>query len=89
MIIDIHGLVIECRAESSDLLRSLIRPFKYFVTETGTPYINVTIKEIDPPYETFPNIKASFSTPRNVVFRGQNLKIVDYFGKGAILEEDK
>jgi hypothetical protein len=89
MTIDIHGLVIECQAESTELLSALVRPFKYFVRENGLPAVYVTIKKMDPPYETFPNIKASFSTPRNIVFKDQNRKIIDYFGKGVILEENK
>lgn len=89
MIIDIHGLVIECQAESTDLISEVIRPFKYFIKENGLPAVNVTIKKMDPPYETFPYTDASFSTPRNIVFRGQNCKIIDYFGKGAILEENE
>lgn len=87
MIIDIHGLVIDCQAESSDLLSSLIRPFKYYVKDKGLPTINVIIEEKDPSYESFPSIKASFSTPRNIVYSNKSYKIIDYFGKGVIKED--
>jgi len=87
MIINIFGLTVEYQSESPNLTSKLIRPFKYYVKENGSPSIKIIVKEVDPPYETFPSIKASFSTPRNIIFKDKNCKIIDYFGKGMILEE--
>lgn len=53
----------------------------------GTPAVSILVIEAAPPYERFPSIAASFSTPRNVVYDSKNRKIVDYFGKGAVVEE--
>ncbi len=89
MIIDIYGLIIKCQAESTDLVSEIIRPFKYFVTDDGNHSVNIFVKEKDPPYDTFPSIKANFSTPRNIVYKDKDCKIIDYFGKGVIVEEDK
>ena len=94
MIIDIHGLVIRCHSGSSRLLNSISRPFKYFV-KNGlpkadiNPTVDIYIKKTEPPYDSFPKIDASFSTPRNVIFSGRNLKIIDYFGNGAVVEDMK
>jgi len=44
------------------------------------------VEEEDPPYDSFPNLKASFSTPRNIVYAEKDCKIIDYFGKGVVLE---
>jgi len=87
-IIDIHGLIIKCQAESPDLVSKLIRPFKYFQKDEGIPSIEIFVNERNPPYETFPSIKSSFSTPRNIVYANNHNKIIDYFGKGVILEND-
>ncbi len=89
MIINIYGLIIKCHAESTDLVSEITRSFKYFVTDDGNPSVNIFVKEKDPPYETFPSIKANFSTPRNIVYKDKDCKIIDYFGKGVIVEEDK
>ena len=87
MIIDIYGLVIKCQAQSSELIDLLVRPFKEFVKDKGAPSVVITVVEEDPPYDTFPSIKARFSTPRNIVYNDKEFKLIDYFGKGAILED--
>ena len=86
--LDLYGLVIRCKAESPDLVLELVRPFKYFKTDQGYPAITVMVKEVDPPYETFPPLAASFSTPRNIIYKDKNLKIIDYFGKGVVIQDD-
>lgn len=86
--LDLYGLVIRCKAESPDLVSSLVRPFKYFKTDQGYPVTTVMVKEVDPPYETFPPLAASFSTPRNIIYKDKNLKIIDYFGKGVVIQDD-
>lgn len=89
MIIDIHGLVIESHCQSDELLAQLLRPFKYFIKDSGPPAVEIFIQAAEPPYDSFPKLKASFSTPRNIVFKGTGLKIIDYFGKGVVVEENK
>lgn len=95
MIIDIHGLVIRCHSESSRLLNTISRPFKYFVKDSDRPQcdihstVDIKIEKIDPPYDSFPRIDASFSTPRNIIFSGRDLKIIDYFGNGVVVEDMK
>lgn len=87
MLIDIHGLVIETHCRSGELLGQVLRPFKYFIRDSGTPAVEVFIEETEPPYDSFPTLKSSFSTPRNIVYKGDGIKIIDYFGKGAVVEE--
>ncbi len=86
--LDLYGLVIQCKAESSELASDLIRPFKYFKADGAHPNITVTVHETDPPYGTFPSITASFSTPRNIVYKDNGLKVIDYFGKGLVIQDD-
>lgn len=42
VIIDIHGLVIECISESPDLVRDMVRPFNFFKVGAGRPALTVT-----------------------------------------------
>jgi len=88
LILNLHGLIINCQAQTAGLALELIRPFKYFKADKGHPDITVIVNEVDPPYETFSPIAASFSTPRNVVYKDKNLKIIDYFGRGVVLQDD-
>ena len=86
--LDVHGLTIECRSESAVLTFALVRPFKYFLRDEAKSRIQVFVKEEPPPYDLFPSLHASFVTPRNVVYRDGARKIIDYFGKGVVLEEE-
>lgn len=88
MILDIHGLVIKCDAESPDLALELTRPFKYFKRDKGQPAITIVVKEEAPAYESLPPIEASFSTPRNIVYKDKDHKIIDYFGKGVVVQNN-
>ena len=88
IVIDMYGLTIGCKTENKDLAFQLLRPFKYFTKENGKAEVNITIEEKDPPYHTFPTLKASFSTPRNIVFKDDKNKIIDYFGKGVVIENN-
>jgi len=89
MKIDMYGLVIECSIDSHEFAEQLTRPFKYFIVEKGLPLATIVVKDQPPPYESFPKITASFSTPRNIIYENEDLKIVDYFGKGAVVEDGK
>jgi hypothetical protein len=89
MQINIYGLALECQAASSDFETELVRPFFYFIEEDGHPIITVVVKEEEPPYQEFPKIPAIFSTPRNIVYKNRAMKIIDYFGKGIVVEESQ
>jgi len=84
--IDLYGLRIEVRAESDALAAEMTRPFKYFFASCPAHAYVVNVVETDPPYEQFPTIQASFSSPRNIVYRNDDQKIIDYFGKGVVVE---
>ena len=87
MICDLYGLVVACRAGSPELAADLMRPFRYFERPESAPGLTIVVEQTDPPYATFPSLTASFSTPRNIVYQNGSCKIIDYFGKGAVVEE--
>jgi len=86
-LICLHGLVIDCRAPSSDLEAMLTRPFSLFRVAEGVPEVRIEVPGSPPPYDSFPRLHASYSTPRNVVYDARGCRIVDYFGKGATVED--
>lgn len=87
MLIDIHGLVIACDAGSPAAELALTRPFAWFRAASGDPLVRARVEPVDPPYDSFPALTAQYSTPRNVVYRHGRLKIVDYFGRGAVVHD--
>ena len=87
MLICLHGLVVDCKAPTAELVAQLVRPFKLYVTDQGSPDITIQIVQEDPPYQQFPSIEASYSTPRNMVYDSKEVRIVDYFGKGVVVED--
>ncbi len=87
MTLDIYGAKIECRCVSSDLEERLIRPFVFFKQDAAIPEIIIEVKKEAAPYGSFPRLIASFSTPRNIVYSGKDIKIIDYFGKGVVVEQ--
>jgi hypothetical protein len=87
MRLDLHGLAIECVTASPALAAALVRPFKFFVRDDAKATVIIEVIEEAPPYASLPPIAAQFSTPRNVVYRDRTRKVVDYFGRGAILQD--
>lgn len=87
MVINIHGFAIKCQSHSDSVTHQLTRPFKYFYSKDAVYETSIVIKETEPPYDSFPDLESVFSTPRNIVYRGGAFKIVDYFGRGAIVED--
>ncbi len=87
MIIDLYGLVIKVHCEPDNFSAELIRPFKFFLSEKKASEIIITVVQKDPDYKTLPSVKASFSTPRNIVYRHNGKKYIDYFGKGLVIED--
>jgi hypothetical protein len=87
MILDIHGLVIECRASTPELEADVVRPFNYFRAASGVDPIRIVVHATPPPYAALPCSVASFSTPRNVVYQNDAGKIIDYYGRGVVLQD--
>ena len=89
MFIDLHGYVIECIAPTPELQAELVRPFSQFLSDADAAAITIEVIESTPPYAEFPELEASFSTPRNVIYDTRDYKLVDYFGKGATVEDKR
>lgn len=85
--ISLHGLIVELTAPTAEREAMLVRPFGLFLSEEGEAEVRIKVIESRPPYYTFPALRASYSTPRNVVYDSRECRIVDYFGKGATVED--
>lgn len=85
--IDLHGFRLSCSAPDEELLHQLVRPFRFFRCDAaGRPAdTTVRIHAEPPPYDSFPPLPASFSSPRNIIYRNASAKIIDYFGTGVVM----
>src|SRR3989338_8297068 len=88
MIINLYGLVIECNSDSPEFEAELLRPFKHFQDKQASSQITINASIKQPPYEKFSNLRASFVTPRNCVYKNGNQKIIDYSGEGIVIEHN-
>jgi hypothetical protein len=86
MQLDLHGLTVRCEATTPELAAELVRPFKFFARAEGDCAVTIAVTEGAPPYESLPPTPSQFSTPRNVVYRNAEARIIDYFGRGAIVQ---
>lgn len=87
--LNIYGLAIIYQGQCERLASQLLRPFSTFLTDSAstiTPSATIEIRYEKPPYETFPQLVARFSTPRNVVYANEDTKVIDYFGQGVVVE---
>lgn len=89
--INIHGFVVECRHPDLKRLSESLRHFKSFLTsnETAVPAAVLILNSNDPDYQNLPCRRMAFSTPRNVVYRDGGLKMIDYSGRGLIIEDKR
>jgi hypothetical protein len=87
MLFCLHGLAVECSAPTAELESQLVRPFSLYLADKGTANVIIEIVENTPPYDQLPTMEVSYNTPRNVVYDTKDLRVVDYFGKGAVLED--
>ena len=88
--LDVYGLrvVLDGWEEAVDAVRL---DFAWFQSDDGPEGadLRITIENVDPDFERFGDITASFITPRNVVYQDGGRKIVDYFGRTvAVLDDD-
>ena len=80
---DVHGLTIRVRGDWPDVLEALRLDFAWFAqSQGGGPAdVEVEVQHGEPSFESFGEIRASFVTPRNVVYEQGDRKIVEYFGQ--------
>jgi hypothetical protein len=84
--LNIYGLSVQLECPHDDLSTELIRPFKHLKASLSETTITIVVHEENTDYSKFPEAVSSFSTPRNIVFTSKSSKIIDYFGKGTVIE---
>lgn len=86
---DFYGLHITVRSDNSNILEDIRCDFSYFTSQVDERDVLLELVTDDPPRNTFPNLKAAFQTPRNIVYRSKDTSYLDYFGRGVMICNDK
>jgi hypothetical protein len=84
--IDVHGLRVDLTGDWPEPIDNLLLDFAWFERPgdgTGTPDVTLEIERRPPDLDRFGPLVASFVTPRNVVYQGDGVTVVDYFGKAV------
>jgi hypothetical protein len=91
--IDVHGLRVQVTGDWPEPIESLRLDFAWFEQchdGTDPPDLTVEIERRPPELDRFGQLVASFVTPRNVVYQGDGVTVVDYFGKAvAVLDHNR
>lgn len=83
---DAYGLRIRVEGSWPDALEELRRDFWWFRAEDGGPAdVVLAIENEAPALDRFGGLRSSFVTPRNVVYQGEEVTVVEYFGEAAIV----
>lgn len=87
--LEVHGLTIELAGDCAGVIDQIRRDFAWFEAEApqagaaDAADIGVRIERRSPDYDSFGDLRATFVTPRNVVYQDAGRTIVDYFGRAV------
>ncbi|MFN8613534.1 MAG: hypothetical protein U0931_38705 [Vulcanimicrobiota bacterium] len=90
LFFNFYGLRVRVEGPEGLLRQHLMRDFSYFlVPHSGPASLVLKLYQQPPNYDNLPNLAAAFSTPRNLVYRQGDLRILDYFGQGLTVGNRK
>jgi hypothetical protein len=81
---DVHGLTIRVRGDWPEVLEALRLDFAWFGRDGATARpadVEIEVQQGEPSFASFGDVRASFVTPRNVVYEQGDRKVVEYFGR--------
>jgi hypothetical protein len=79
--LDIYGLRITVRGDWPEVVEDLRRDFAWFEAKSDRAAdVEISVSRREPDFDSFGPLRASFVTPRNVVYQTDELTVIDYFG---------
>ncbi len=88
--IDVYGLRASISGDWPEVIDAVRRDFAWFETVPGPPsQLEIEIERRPPQLDGFGEVRASFVTPRNVVYQLGGRTIVDYFGRAVSVLDRK
>jgi len=86
---DVYGLTVRVGGEWAEVVEELALDFAWFGTAptSAEPDVDISVERREPDFGRYASARATFVTPRNVVYQEPGRTIVDYFGRGlAVLD---
>jgi len=87
---NVHGFRFSVQGDAEAALDGICEDFRYFSSEPGSKPVETTVELLRerPPFDASPPGDAVIYTPRNVVYRGEGKRYIDYHGRAlGILDE--
>jgi hypothetical protein len=85
---DFYGLRVRVASAWPDVLDAVRRDFEWFERPGDGTDVDVTVERRVPRFDDYPRARAAFVTPRNIVYRQDDLQIVDYFGRALSIVDE-
>jgi hypothetical protein len=79
---DVYGYRFRLFASEPTALDGLRQDFAFFSSSPRGDERAITLDHQAPDYDRLPKLRAARYTPRNVVYRGDRIRYVDYHGRG-------
>src|SRR6266545_8240935 len=85
LVLDVYGLRATVDGDWPEVVDDLARDFAWFREPFAArpPAVRVTVERRPPDVDRFGELRASFVTPRNVVYQNEETTVVDYFGRAV------
>ena len=86
---DVYGHAVGVVGDWAEVLEAIRLDFAWFESDAtdGPPAVELVVRRGAPRFDDFGNLRASFVTPRNVVYNDGRRTIVDYFGRALSIVE--
>ena len=83
-----YGFRFSVHGSAEAAVDGICEDFRYFSSDAGPDRVIVELLRERPPFDTAPPGDAAIYTPRNVVYRAEAKRYIDYHGRGlGILDE--
>jgi hypothetical protein len=86
---DFYGLKLQVQGDDEETVDDMRRDFSYFEVPPGPAQVTIEVFNRRPPFDSLPNLSASFYSTRNICYRGKESIYADYFGRALTIFNPK
>ena len=87
---DVYGYRFSVRAADPELIEGITEDFEFFAAEDPvSPGVVIELVEDRPPVDDLPSLDARVYTPRNVMYRSEHFRYVDYHGRALGIRDER
>jgi hypothetical protein len=86
---DVYGYRFSLMGAPEEAIEGVSQDFAFFAAPASTANATVELYDQDPPQDSLPATDAVVYTPRNVVYRGEGRRYIDYHGRALGVQEER